>query len=59
MKKQTSLLEFFQRSPLAELDLERDRSPIRPLPTSQKADGPPLAGERRLMIGDAVAASDD
>ena len=24
-KKQTSLLEFFQRSPLAELDLERDR----------------------------------
>ena len=31
-KKQTSLLEFFQRSPLAELDLERDRSPVRPGP---------------------------
>ncbi|HBL29965.1 MAG TPA: DUF2191 domain-containing protein [Acidobacteria bacterium] len=25
-------LEFFQRSPLAELDLERDRSPVRPEP---------------------------
>src|SRR5262249_55181715 len=31
-KKQTSLSEFFQRSPLAELDLERDRSPVRPGP---------------------------
>ncbi len=31
-KKQSSLLELFQRSPLAELDLERDRSPIRPGP---------------------------
>jgi prevent-host-death family protein len=31
-KKQPSLLEFFQRSPLAELDLERDRSPVRPGP---------------------------
>ena len=31
-KKQTSLVEFFQRSPLAELDLERDRSPVRPGP---------------------------
>jgi len=25
-KKQTSLAEFFRQSPLAELDLERDRS---------------------------------
>jgi len=33
MKKgEASLLEFFQRSPLAELDLERDRSPVRPGP---------------------------
>jgi antitoxin Phd len=31
-KQQTSLLEFFQRSPLGELDLERDRSPVRPGP---------------------------
>lgn len=31
-KKQTSLSEFFQQSPLADLDLERDRSPVRPGP---------------------------
>jgi prevent-host-death family protein len=31
-REQTSLFEFFQRSPLAELDLERDRSPVRPGP---------------------------
>jgi prevent-host-death family protein len=31
-KKQTSLSEFFRRSPLADLDLERDRSPARPGP---------------------------
>lgn len=28
-KKQTSLSEFFRQSPLADLDLERDRSPAR------------------------------
>jgi prevent-host-death family protein len=31
-KKQTSLSEFFHQSPLAEVDLERDRSPVRPGP---------------------------
>jgi prevent-host-death family protein len=31
-KKKASLVEFFQKSPLAELDLERDRSPARPGP---------------------------
>ncbi|HSK75310.1 MAG TPA: type II toxin-antitoxin system Phd/YefM family antitoxin [Thermoanaerobaculia bacterium] len=31
-KKQTSLSEFFQQSPLADLDLKRDRSPARPEP---------------------------
>lgn len=31
-KKQTSLSEFFRQSPLADLDLERDRSPVRPGP---------------------------
>jgi antitoxin Phd len=31
-KKQTPLSEFFRRSPLADLDLERDRSPARPGP---------------------------
>jgi antitoxin Phd len=29
-RKQTPLSEFFRRSPLSELDLERDRSPARP-----------------------------
>jgi antitoxin Phd len=28
-RKQTSLSEFFRQSPLAGLDLERDRSPVR------------------------------
>lgn len=32
LKSQTSLLEFFQYSPLAELDLKRDRSPVDPGP---------------------------
>lgn len=31
-RKQAPLSEFFQRSPLADLDLERDRSPVRPEP---------------------------
>lgn len=31
-RKQTSLSEFFRQSPLADLDLERDRSPVRPEP---------------------------
>jgi prevent-host-death family protein len=31
-KKQTPLSEFFHKSPLADLDLERDRSPARPEP---------------------------
>lgn len=31
-KKQTSLSEFFRQSPLSDLDLERDRSPVRPGP---------------------------
>lgn len=31
-KQQTPLSEFFQQSPLGELDLERDRSPARPGP---------------------------
>lgn len=31
-RKQIPLSEFFQRSPLGELDLERDRSPARPDP---------------------------
>jgi antitoxin Phd len=31
-KKQTSLSEFFRQSPLEDLDLERDRSPVRPGP---------------------------
>lgn len=31
-KKQTSLSEFFRQSPLAEIDLERDQSPVRPGP---------------------------
>jgi antitoxin Phd len=30
--KQTSLSELFRQSPLADLDLERDRSPVRPGP---------------------------
>lgn len=29
-KSQGSLSEFFRKSPLADVDLERDRSPIRP-----------------------------
>lgn len=31
-KKQVPLSEFFRQSPLADLDLERDRSPWRPGP---------------------------
>jgi prevent-host-death family protein len=31
-KKQTPLSEFFRQSPLADLDLARDRSPARPDP---------------------------
>jgi antitoxin Phd len=31
-RKQTPLSEFFRRSPLGELDLERDRTPVRPDP---------------------------
>jgi antitoxin Phd len=31
-KKQTPLSELFRQSPLADLDLERDRSPVRPGP---------------------------
>jgi antitoxin Phd len=31
-RKQVPLSEFFRRSPLGELDLERDRSPVRPDP---------------------------
>ncbi|HEX6903064.1 MAG TPA: type II toxin-antitoxin system Phd/YefM family antitoxin [Thermoanaerobaculia bacterium] len=31
-KQQTPLSEFFRQSPLGELDLERDRSPVRPGP---------------------------
>ena len=31
-KQQTPLSQFFQQSPLSELDLERDRSPVRPGP---------------------------
>jgi antitoxin Phd len=31
-KKQTPLSEFFRQSPLEGLDLERDRSPVRPDP---------------------------
>jgi antitoxin Phd len=31
-REKTSLFEFFQDSPLEELDLERDRSPVRPGP---------------------------
>lgn len=31
-RKQVPLSEFFRRSPLGELDLERDRSPARPDP---------------------------
>jgi antitoxin Phd len=31
-KKQIPLSEFFQRSPLAEIELDRDRSPVRPSP---------------------------
>ena len=31
-KQQTPLSEFFQQSPLGDLDLERDRSPVRPGP---------------------------
>jgi antitoxin Phd len=31
-KQQTPLSEFFRESPLGELDLERDRSPVRPGP---------------------------
>ena len=31
-KKETSLSEFFRKSPLRDLDLERDRSPARPGP---------------------------
>ena len=31
-RKQTPLSEFFQQSPLGELDLERDRSTVRPGP---------------------------
>ncbi|HET9212326.1 MAG TPA: type II toxin-antitoxin system Phd/YefM family antitoxin [Thermoanaerobaculia bacterium] len=31
-KKQTSLSEFFRQSPLEDLELERDRSPVRPGP---------------------------
>lgn len=31
-KEQISLSEFFRRSPLADIDLERDRSPVRPGP---------------------------
>lgn len=31
-KKQIPLSEFFRQSPLADLDLERDRSPSRPGP---------------------------
>lgn len=31
-RKQTPLSEFFRQSPLADLDLERDRSPVRPGP---------------------------
>ena len=31
-KRQTSLSEFFRRSPLGGVDLERDRSPARPEP---------------------------
>lgn len=31
-KKQVSLSEFFRQSPLAELDLERDKTPWRPGP---------------------------
>lgn len=31
-KQQIPLSEFFRRSPLADLDLERDRSPVRPGP---------------------------
>ncbi len=31
-KQQTPLSEFFQQSPLGDLDLKRDRSPVRPGP---------------------------
>jgi antitoxin Phd len=31
-KQQTPLSEFFRRSPLGDLDLERDQSPVRPGP---------------------------
>ena len=31
-RKQTSLSQFFRQPPLADLDLERDRSPVRPGP---------------------------
>lgn len=33
-RRQMSLSEFFRQSPLADLDLERDRSPVKPVPES-------------------------
>lgn len=34
-KKQTPLSEFFRQSPLSDLDLKRDKSPVRPGPESR------------------------